>query len=206
MGSPMDAEDQLALPLPADPGSVVADVRDFLRGLKADLPLLFPARSRRVRKVPFRGGMLDFRVDVDSEARYSRFQESEEGLLLIRSPNDPAKPREILNEWYRGKASALFSERTALWAARMGLAYRSVRIKDQRTLWGSCSKEGNLNFNWRVVLAPPEALDYLVIHELAHLREMNHSRRFWALVAAQCPGWKAQRRWLREHSRELKKA
>lgn len=203
--APDEAAEQLALPMPGT-GDILADVRDFLNGLKAELPLLFPARTKRSRLVPFRGGELVLRVDVDPEARYSSVQETSDGLLLIRSPKDSAKPRELLNAWYKGKAEALFLDRAAFWAARMGLAYRAVRIKDQRTLWGSCSREGNLNFNWRVVLAPPEVLDYLVIHELAHLREMNHSRRFWAHVAAQCPDWRAHRKWLREHSRDLKKA
>lgn len=202
----MAPEDQLALPLPAGIGGLLSEVQDFLSGLKAELPLLFPARTRRLRHVPFRGRALELRVDIDPEAQFSVVRESAEGLLLVRSPKDPARPRELLNEWYRGKAEALFAERVAFWAARMGIDYRGVRVKDQRTLWGSCSREGNLNFNWRVVLAPPEVLDYLVIHELAHRKEMNHSRAFWALVAAQCADWKSHRQWLREHSRELKKA
>ncbi len=202
----MAPDDQLALPLPAGVGGVLADVKDFLDGLRAELPLLFPPKSRRVRQVPFRGGSLDLRVEIDPEAAFSKVQEGTGELLLIRSPKDPAKPRELLNAWYQEQAGRLFSERAAMWSARMGLSFRALRIKDQRTLWGSCSREGNLNFNWRVVLAPPEVLDYLVIHELAHLREMNHSRRFWAVVAAQCPDWKTHRDWLREHSRDLKKA
>jgi predicted metal-dependent hydrolase len=199
-------DDQLALPLPPGVGGVLADVKDFLDGLRAELPLLFPPKLRKLRQVPFRGESLTLRVDIDPEAPYSVVRESDEGLLLIRSPKDPAKPRELLNAWYQEQAGKLFAERAAFWAERMQLKYRALRIKDQRTLWGSCSREGNINFNWRVVLAPPAVLDYLVIHELAHLREMNHSRRFWALVAAQCPDWKQHRAWLREHSRDLKKA
>ena len=202
----MNSEDQLALPLPAGTASLLSEVQDFLQGLKAELPLLFPARARKLRQIPFAGDFLELRVELDAEAEFSCVRETSDGLLIIRAARDAAKPRELLNEWYRGKAEALFAERTAFWAARMGVTYRGVRIKDQRTLWGSCSREGNLNFNWRVVLAPPAVLDYLVIHELAHLREMNDSRRFWAHVAAQCPGWKEHRRWLREHSRDLKKA
>jgi len=202
----MDSDDQLALPLPRNPVGILDEVAEFLKGLKAELPLLFPPKLRRSRQVPYRGGALDLRIDVDVDADYSTLKELDGALLLIRSPKDSAKPRELLNDWYRGKAEAIFAERAAFWSARMGLAYRGLRVKDQRTLWGSCSREGNLNFNWRVVLAPPEVLDYLVIHELAHLREMNHSRAFWALVAAQCPEWKTYRAWLREHSRALKKA
>ena len=104
----------------------------------------------------------------------------------------------------RQKASQIFHERTDYWSRQMGVRYNQIRIKDQRTLWGSCSRDGNLNFNWRVIMAPPEVLDYLVIHELAHLLEMNHSRRFWAHVGLWCPEHHVQRRWLRENSRELR--
>ena len=88
-------------------------------------------------------------------------------------------------------------------AARLGVRYERIRIGGQRTLWGSCSSRGTLSFNWRLVLAPPEVLDYVVVHELCHLRVPNHSRRFWALVERQRPHWREQRAWLREHGPEL---
>jgi predicted metal-dependent hydrolase len=88
-------------------------------------------------------------------------------------------------------------------AAALGVTYRDVRIRDQRTRWGSCSPRGTLSFNWRLVLAPYETLDYVVVHELCHLRFADHSRRFWQLVATRRPGWRAQREWLREHGAEL---
>jgi predicted metal-dependent hydrolase len=88
-------------------------------------------------------------------------------------------------------------------AARFGVAYRRIRIGGQRTLWGSCSPVGTLSFNWRLVLAPAAVLDYVVVHELCHLRVPNHSRRFWALVETRRPDWREQRDWLREHGPEL---
>lgn len=88
-------------------------------------------------------------------------------------------------------------------AARIGVDYRGIRIGGQRTLWGSCSPRGTLSFNWRLVLAPLEVLDYVVAHELCHLRVPNHSRRFWALVEEHRPRWHEQRDWLREHGPEL---
>ena len=88
-------------------------------------------------------------------------------------------------------------------AERLGVSYRRIRIGDQRTLWGSCSPSGTLSFNWRLVLAPLEVLDYVVVHELCHLRVPNHSDRFWAFVEQCRPHWRDQREWLREFGPEL---
>ena len=88
-------------------------------------------------------------------------------------------------------------------AERLGVTYRRIRIGGQRTLWGSCSARGTLSFNWRLVLAPFEVLDYVVVHELCHLQVPDHSSRFWALVERHRPGWREQRAWLREHGPEL---
>jgi predicted metal-dependent hydrolase len=88
-------------------------------------------------------------------------------------------------------------------AERIGVTYARIRIGGQRTLWGSCSPRGTLSFNWRLVLAPLEVLDYVVVHELCHLRVPNHSRRFWELVERHRPRWREQRDWLRGHGPEL---
>jgi predicted metal-dependent hydrolase len=88
-------------------------------------------------------------------------------------------------------------------AEALGVSYSRIEIRDQRTRWGSCSPKGTLSFNWRLALAPLEVLDYVVVHELCHLREPNHSPRFWRLVTERRPGWREQRAWLREHGPEL---
>ena len=104
-----------------------------------------------------------------------------------------------------GRAAA--RERIAALAAReaadMGVSYERLTIRDQRTRWGSCSSRGTLSFNWRLVLAPSAVLDYVVVHELCHLRHPNHSARFWSLVAERRPDYRAQRVWLRRHGAEL---
>jgi predicted metal-dependent hydrolase len=88
-------------------------------------------------------------------------------------------------------------------APELGVEVKRVHVRDQRSRWGSCSTRGTLSFNWRLVLAPFEVLDYVVVHELCHLREANHSRRFWRLVEGRRPGWRTQRDWLWEHGPEL---
>ena len=197
-------EESLALPVP--PVSVLDEVRDFLEGLRQEFPQVFPApkEKSRGRAIPFRGRELMLSVLRDEASGRSLLRETVDGLEILRSPSDERKPQDLLREWYSARAEEIFSERTAFWAGRMGLKYARVQIRDQRTLWGSCSPNGTLSFNWRVVMAPPEVLDYLVIHELAHLLEMNHSRRFWRHVAARCPDFRAHRKWLRDHARDLK--
>ena len=103
----------------------------------------------------------------------------------------------------RGGARELFSALAEEEAERLAVTYERIRIGDQRTLWASCSARGTLSFNWRLVLAPLEVLDYVVVHELCHLRVPNHSKRFWKLVEARRPHWREQRDWLREHGPEL---
>ncbi len=100
----------------------------------------------------------------------------------------------------------LFRARAEHWAPLLGVSFGRVSVKDQRTLWGSCSREGNLNFSWRLALAPDEVLDYLVVHELAHRAQMNHSRRFWEVVERVCPEHRAHRRWLRKNAPALHRA
>ena len=103
----------------------------------------------------------------------------------------------------RAGARKLVSALAPQEAERLGVAYTRIRIGGQRTLWGSCSPSGTLSFNWRLVLAPAEVLDYVVVHELCHLRVPNHSRPFWELVEGRRPHWREQRDWLREHGPEL---
>lgn len=104
---------------------------------------------------------------------------------------------------YRAQAAEIFARKAAYYAARMGVTYQRIAIRDQKTRWGSCSSRGNLNFNWRLVLAPVPVLDYVVIHELAHRREMNHSPRFWSIVAEMMPDYQMHRKWLRDHGDSL---
>lgn len=104
---------------------------------------------------------------------------------------------------YRAQAAEIFARKASYYAERMGVTYQRIAIRDQKTRWGSCSGKGNLNFNWRLVLAPAPVLDYVVIHELAHRREMNHSSRFWRIVEEIMPDYRTHRRWLRDHGDSL---
>ena len=100
------------------------------------------------------------------------------------------------------KAGETLAARTAYFAEQMGVTYGHITIREQKTRWGSCSSKGNLNYNWKLILMPQEILDYVVVHELAHRKEMNHSARFYAVVAAQMPDYAVRQKWLREHGSE----
>ena len=88
-------------------------------------------------------------------------------------------------------------------AAALGVSYARISLRDQRSRWGSCSTTGTLSFNWRLVLAPHDVLDYVVVHEICHLLEMNHGPRFWALVKRRRPGYLEAKAWLDEHGWEM---
>jgi predicted metal-dependent hydrolase len=103
----------------------------------------------------------------------------------------------------RRRAGEIVSALAEREAERLGVAYGCIRIGGQRTLWGSCSTRGTLSFNWRLILAPLEVVDYVVVHELCHLLVPDHSQSFWALVERHRPGWREQRAWLRECGPEL---
>lgn len=104
---------------------------------------------------------------------------------------------------YIRKAKETITKRASYFARLMGVSYRNITIREQKTRWGSCSSEKNLNFNWKLILAPPEVLDYVVIHELCHLKEMNHSKAFWDEVEKVMPEYETYKLWLKENGWRL---
>ena len=110
---------------------------------------------------------------------------------------------QLFKGWYRQQARAVFTERVAYYAKEYSFDYAKLKLSSARTRWGSCSSNGNINLTWRLVMAPLEIVDYVVVHELSHLREHNHSKAFWAQVEAILPDYKSRRKWLKEHGKEL---
>lgn len=111
--------------------------------------------------------------------------------------------RTALEKRYKEAARSYIPKRVAYYHAMTGGTYNRITIRDQKTRWGSCSSKGTLSFNWRLMLAPPAILDYVVVHELCHLTHMNHSPMFWQAVESVCPDYKNARKWLKEHGNEL---
>jgi predicted metal-dependent hydrolase len=119
------------------------------------------------------------------------------GFALAR-PNVPS-----LDKWYREQARVEIERSLAHESRRLKIDYASSTIRDQRTRWGSCSKEGALSFNWRLILAPPAILSYVVVHELCHRVRHDHSPEYWELVAKARPTFAGERQWLGEHGPEV---
>jgi len=126
---------------------------------------------------------------------------SGEKLHLFVPPTVAASA--VLEKALREKARAIFSERLAHFAPALGVDTPPLRLSSARTRWGSCSHHGGISFNWRLVFMPLAVVDYVVAHELAHLREMNHSPRFWSVVEQLCPDWRVRRLELRQLGRQI---
>jgi hypothetical protein len=116
-------------------------------------------------------------------------------------PADDPKP--AIERFYRRAAREEIGARLDAATARAGTSYRALTIRAQRTRWASCSSDGGMSFNWRLLLAPPEIVDYVVEHEVCHLEVMDHSPRFWALLESRVPDWREHAGWLKRYGSTL---
>ncbi len=147
------------------------------------------------------------KIEVIHEAARTTRAHVAEGreTLLARVPaGSRGTPRSWVEPWMKAQARKEIEEVVRQQAARMNLSVRSITIRDQRTRWGSCSSKGTLSFNWRLIMAPPSVLEYVVIHELSHLRHPNHSAAFWNVVAHYAPNYKTLRQWLRKNAAAMR--
>lgn len=124
-----------------------------------------------------------------------------DGAILVSGRMEHAPRR--LADFFKREAKELLAVRALEYAARLGLRPSRVSVRDTRSRWGSCSQNGSLSFSWRLIFAPEFVRDYVVAHEVAHLKEMNHSARFWAQVKILSPDVDRARKWLRDHGRSL---
>jgi predicted metal-dependent hydrolase len=172
----------------------IARKLDQVRALKGQIT---PRRFRDGESFPFLGE--PHRLRFVAGADYLQKQDGEFQLGIDLS----SRAGDLFRTWYRARAREILEDRVAHFALQIGLACRSVRITDARERWGSCSAAGTLNFAWRLVMAPPPVIDYVIVHELVHLVEMNHSRRFWERLGRVLPDYAERRKWLRENEHLL---
>ncbi len=124
--------------------------------------------------------------------------------LFVTSPNTAQSTiGKNLRAWFQEKARQFFAERLPVYAAMLGVNYRSFSLSSARQRWGSCSISGNIRLNWRLIYFSPSLIDYVIVHELAHLREMNHSKRFWEIVSQAYPDYRAARKALNQENSQI---
>jgi predicted metal-dependent hydrolase len=153
-------------------------------------------------ELPYLGEQLFLRVRV--EPGRTRPHVSRRGDSLVVKVGRTAQLRDAVERWYRRRARDEVAKRLDAAVARAGTRYTGLTIRAQRTRWASCSSTGSMSFNWRLLLAPEAILDYVVEHEVAHLDVLDHSPRFWRLVAGRCPDYKQHERWLRRNGPALR--
>ena len=159
----------------------------------------------RPQSILFRGKPLVIEVIEEKSNRNFGLLEQLNNRLLIRIPvHKPIEPLKALESWLRRRARQDIESRLAERTREMRRKSGRIYIMDQRTKWGGCSRRENLSFNWRLIMAPPEVLDYIVVHELASLNESNHSARFWLIVRSRCPDYERHKAWLRDHQDRLR--
>lgn len=151
---------------------------------------------------PYRGERLKLIVLKDRQHKRGRVEKIKDVLMAV-VPAEGTDILQLLTVWYKNEARNVISLRARKYAQEMGQTFGEIHIRDQKSRWGSCSSARNLNFNWRLVMAPEWVMDYVIIHELCHLTHMNHSAQFWELVAHYMPDYQAAKQWLKAHGQEL---
>ncbi len=182
-------------------GSFLTRNLDWVRERLNSLPAPIPFRDGML--IPLRG--IAHRVVMPGELPRRRVVRCIDAHPFheLHAPGDLPSAVKRLEHWFAEQARTDLQDRVSWHARRLGVKPSRLTIRDQTSRWGSCSTTGALSFSWRLVLAPHPILDYVAAHEVAHLREMNHGPRFWALVRQTCPGMDDAKRWLRMYGMDL---
>ena len=175
--------------------AAVVELRPWIERRLSELERTRATLEARRGTVPYLGQILRL-VPEPGRRRVHRRGEQ------LHVPTGTAQ-RAALERFYRRSAAAEVRRRLDAACAQVGAGYERLTIRGQRTRWASCSRSGSMSFNWRLLLAPEAVLDYVVWHEVCHLEVMDHSPRFWDLLAERCPGYREQVRWLRRNGATL---
>ena len=168
--------------------------REYLSGEK----LSYLGRRYRLKVIPV-AGIKKVRVKLYQ----GKFNIDYPAELEEKEEERKEKIRKQLISWYREHASKKIKERVEKYKGKVGVEPNKVKVKKQKKRWGSCSSKGNLNINWRIIMAPMSIVDYIVVHELVHLKHSNHSKDFWQLVETILPDYQERKEWLRVNGRRL---
>jgi predicted metal-dependent hydrolase len=188
---------QLKLFAPHDPPPVV-----FVRHRRARRFVIRVLDDGTVRvTLPRRAAKREALAFVAANAAWIDEQRARREALV--APRSAGVLRPLVHRWYRQKAERELPGQLLALAAEHGIAVSRVSIRDQRARWGACSSRGSITLNWRLMLVPPFVREYVLLHELMHRRELNHSKRFWQLVAGCCPRHREARQWLHTEGKRL---
>lgn len=149
--------------------------------------------------LPFLGGPIELVLEHGAHRARPTLGDGQLRVALA-DPSDTATLETRVVQWYRREAMAFFQHRVAFYARQLGVSVSRLGLSSARTRWGSCTSGGSIRLNWRLIKAPPSVIDYVVVHELAHLIELNHSPSFWHVVAQLCPDYAEQRARLKERA------
>ncbi|MDE7424348.1 MAG: M48 family metallopeptidase [Lachnospiraceae bacterium] len=174
---------------------------NIIRTKRKTLAIEITRDARVLVRAPYRMKNADIQKFVEEKREWI-----EKNLRLMKEkqlnqPTEPLTMEEI--KQLAEKAMVKIPQRVYYYAAIVGVTYGKITIRNQKTRWGSCSRKGNLNFNCLLMLAPEEVLDYVVVHELCHRKEMNHSKRFWNEVERVLPSYRKQESWLKENGESI---
>ncbi|MGI8944749.1 MAG: M48 family metallopeptidase [Thermoleophilaceae bacterium] len=172
-----------------------------MRAAEAERP---PPELRDGGGIPYLGETLALGVSVQPRRARPHVARDGQTLHVAVGESGPGPLRDALERWYRRRARAEVMPRLDDAVARAGSSYTRLQIRGQRTRWASCSATATMSFNWRLLLAPAEVLDYVVEHEVAHLEVHDHSQRFWSLLADRCPAYREHEAWLRRYGQSLR--
>jgi predicted metal-dependent hydrolase len=183
-----------------DIATTISDVRIFIEKLKSDLPEIFTASGQRETaaqsgKVLYQGDLLAAEVILNKEIE-NNAAALEDGRIVIYIKSDKEDVPAVIEAWLKNQAKEILPPLIKEWAQKLGVEYNNVVIKDQKTMWASCSQKSNLNFSYRIIKMPKIIIDYLIVHELTHLIHFNHGSDYWATVGQYMPEYKEHRKWL----------
>lgn len=186
--------------------NIVQSKGDWIIKKRNDMPEIMIQEERDYTqgdKILYKGNEYIIKVINKVGISRSTILLKEKEIVVVCKPKEKKKIQELLLEWYKGMAKSLVKERIEFYMPQINKPIGDIRIKSQRKRWGSCSSKGNLNFNWKIVMMPDDMFDYIIVHELCHLKHLNHSKLFWESVEKILPDYKVREQWIKENTSKL---
>ena len=144
-----------------------------------------------------------YKLQINKGVKYSVRIEENLLIVIVKNINNSIKIKKLINIWFREQSALYFEIKTSFYANKNNLNITSIKVREYKARWGSCSTNGDISFNWRLIMAPPEIIEYVIIHELMHLKEHNHSPKYWKHVKAAYPNIDEAKKWLMYNGKTL---